>query len=95
MGRAFGQSKTQPPLLDVADPALDPETQWNIRQGMVHLSQGLWFLIRNPHTHHSTEIEPTEAMRIVGLVDLLVRRIENRPPATRTISASVAASDAP
>lgn len=95
MGRAFGQSKTQPPLLDVADPALDRETQWNIRQGMVHLSQGLWFLIRNPHTHHSTEIEPTEAMRIVGLVDLLVRRIENRPPATRTISSSLATSDAP
>jgi uncharacterized protein (TIGR02391 family) len=75
IGKAFGG---QQPRLEVADQRLDPETIRNIRQGMLYLSQGLWFLVRNPLIHHSTEIEPTEAMRIAGLVDMLVRRVEGR-----------------
>jgi uncharacterized protein (TIGR02391 family) len=81
LGKSFGG---QHPRLDVADTQLDPDTIRSIQQGMLYLSQGLWFLVRNPLTHHSTEIEPTEAMRIVGLVDMLVRRVEGKaaPPSS-------------
>lgn len=75
MGKAFGG--TSPRLVVV--PNLIDETNRNIQRGMAHLSQWLCALVRNPLAHKPTQLDRAEAMRMVGMIDLLVRRVEDRP----------------
>jgi len=75
MGKAFGG--TNPRLLVVPD--LIDENNRNIQRGMSHLSQGLCALVRNPLAHKSAQLDRAEAMRMVAMIDLLVRRVEDRP----------------
>jgi uncharacterized protein (TIGR02391 family) len=78
MGKAFGGD--HPRLLVVND--LADKNDKNVQQGMAHLSAGLCAFVRNPLAHKSEQIEPAQAMRMVALVDMLVRKVEDRPGAS-------------
>lgn len=77
MGKAFGGKS---PALVIADRKGD--TGRNRQRGMAHLSQGLIAFVRNPLTHNTREVEPITAMRMVGIVDLLVRCVDEWPSAS-------------
>ncbi len=77
MGKAFGGKPT--PALVIAD--LGTETGRNRQRGMVQLSEGLLAFIRNPLTHDASEIEPQTAMRMIALIDMLLRQVDAAPVA--------------
>jgi len=59
------------------------ETGKNLQRGMAQLSEGLLAFVRNPLTHDAKEIRPHEAMRMVALVDMLVRQVDATPVPAR------------
>jgi uncharacterized protein (TIGR02391 family) len=75
MGKAFGGKPV--PALVVAD--LTTEDGKNVQRGMAHLSEGLLAFVRNPLTHNASEIESVTAMRMIALVDMLVRAVDEAP----------------
>jgi uncharacterized protein (TIGR02391 family) len=76
MGKAFG-GKPMPALV-VAD--LGTEDGKNVQRGMAHLSEGLLAFVRNPLTHNAAEIDSVAAMRMIALVDMLVRAVDQARP---------------
>jgi uncharacterized protein (TIGR02391 family) len=75
MGKAFGGKPV--PALVVAD--LSTEDGKNVQRGMAHLSEGLLAFVRNPLTHNAAEIGSLTAMRMIALVDMLVRAVDEAP----------------
>ena len=82
MGRAFG-GKPRPALV-VGD--LATEDGRNLQRGMAHLSEGLLAFVRNRLTHNAAEIDPAVGMRMVGLVDMLVRVVDDAPISTAALT---------
>jgi uncharacterized protein (TIGR02391 family) len=75
MGRAFGGKPA--PALVVAD--LRTDDGKNVQRGIAHLSEGLLAFVRNPLTHNAAEIDSAAAMRMIALVDMLVRAVDQAP----------------
>ena len=77
MGKAFGHKD---PKIVLAD--LTTETGRNIQRGTGFLAQGLIARVRNVLTHEKVELDPAEAMEMVGLVSRVARDIEAAPAPT-------------
>jgi uncharacterized protein (TIGR02391 family) len=75
MGKAFGGKPA--PALVVAD--LRTDDGKNIQRGIAHLSEGLLAFVRNPLTHNAAKIDSAAAMRMIALVDMLVRVVDQAP----------------
>jgi uncharacterized protein (TIGR02391 family) len=71
MGKALGGNN---PKIVIAD--LSTETGRNIQRGTSHLAQGVVARVRNVLAHESVELEPVEAMEMVGLVSRVVRDVD-------------------
>jgi uncharacterized protein (TIGR02391 family) len=78
MGKAFGGD--HPQLLVVTN--LTDDNDRNIQRGTAHLAAALCALVRNPLAHTSSQPDPKEAMRMLAIIDLVMRRVEARPTAT-------------
>jgi len=71
MGKALSVEK---PRIIVAD--LSTRTGRSVQQGTMNLAQGIVARLRNPLAHEKVELDPHEAMEMVGLVSRVVRDVD-------------------
>ncbi len=73
-GKAFS---TPNPAIRLAD--LSNETGQSIQRGVMLLTQGVFAAIRNPIAHERVDLDLTEALEMLAVVNFVVRAVNARP----------------